>query len=89
MENNSRRDFLKLSALPLLTPVFKQGNIHLKKKPVIVLRSSWNDNNIGDIGHTPGTLRILETHLPEAEIMLWHAQPRPVTEALSAGISRK
>lgn len=82
MENNSRRDFLKLSALPLLTPVFKQGNIHLKKKPVIVLRSSWNDNNIGDIGHTPGTLRILETHLPEAEIMLWHAQPRPVTEAL-------
>jgi polysaccharide pyruvyl transferase WcaK-like protein len=38
--------------------------------------------NIGDIGHTPGTLRLLERYIPEAEILLWHAQPKPVTEAI-------
>ncbi len=37
----------------------------------ILLRSSWQTVNIGDIAHTPGVLRILEEHLPEAEIWLW------------------
>jgi hypothetical protein len=27
--------------------------------------------NIGDIAHTPGVLRLLEKHLPEAEVRLW------------------
>jgi polysaccharide pyruvyl transferase WcaK-like protein len=27
--------------------------------------------NIGDIGHTPGTLRLLEEHLPAAQVTLW------------------
>ena len=39
--------------------------------PRLLLRSSWQTVNIGDIGHTPGALRILEQHLPEAEITLW------------------
>lgn len=38
--------------------------------------------NIGDIGHTPGTLRLLERYIPEAEILLWHEQRRPITEAI-------
>lgn len=37
----------------------------------ILLRSSWQTVNIGDIAHTPGVLHILEQHLPEAEIWLW------------------
>lgn len=37
----------------------------------ILLRSSWQTVNIGDIGHTPGALRIFERQLPEAEITLW------------------
>ena len=41
------------------------------RAPRILLRSSWQTVNIGDIAHTPGVLRILETHLPEAEITLW------------------
>src|SRR4051812_41973367 len=53
-----------------------------KKNPVVLLKSSWNDMNIGDIGHTPGTLRLLERYYPEAEILLWHEHPRPVTEAI-------
>jgi hypothetical protein len=37
----------------------------------ILLRSSWQTVNIGDIGHTPGALRVFESHLPEAEMTLW------------------
>lgn len=37
----------------------------------VLLRSSWQTVNIGDIAHTPGVLHILEQHLPEAEITLW------------------
>lgn len=37
----------------------------------ILLRSSWQTVNIGDITHTPGVLSLLETYLPETEIYLW------------------
>ncbi|HQZ29005.1 MAG: polysaccharide pyruvyl transferase family protein [Verrucomicrobiales bacterium] len=37
----------------------------------ILLRSSWQTVNIGDIAHTPGVLHILEEYLPDAEITLW------------------
>ncbi len=37
----------------------------------ILLRSSWQCVNIGDIAHTPGVLAILEKYLPEAEVILW------------------
>jgi len=41
------------------------------RPPRILLRSSWQSVNIGDIGHTPGALGLLQKHLPEAEITLW------------------
>lgn len=41
------------------------------KAPRILLRSSWQTVNIGDIAHTPGVLAILEQYLPQAEITLW------------------
>ncbi|WP_323200765.1 polysaccharide pyruvyl transferase family protein [Nostoc sp. UHCC 0251] len=37
----------------------------------ILLRSSWQTVNIGDIAHTPGMLALLEKHCPGAEITLW------------------
>ena len=37
----------------------------------ILLRSSWQTVNIGDIAHTPGVLALLEKHLPEVEVRLW------------------
>lgn len=40
-------------------------------RPRILLRSSWQTINIGDIGHTPGVLALLERHLPQAEVRLW------------------
>jgi polysaccharide pyruvyl transferase WcaK-like protein len=39
--------------------------------PCILLRSSWQVVNIGDVAHTPGVLALLERHLPEAEGILW------------------
>ncbi len=42
-----------------------------KRPPRIVLRSSWQTVNIGDIGHTPGVLALIEKHIPEAEVTLW------------------
>jgi hypothetical protein len=41
------------------------------KPPQILLRSSWQSVNIGDIGHTPGALSLLEKYYPEAEVTLW------------------
>ena len=42
-----------------------------KRPPKILLRGSWQSVNIGDIGHTPGALALLQKHFPEAEITLW------------------
>lgn len=41
------------------------------RKPRILLRSSWQVVNIGDIAHTPGVLALIEQHLPQAEVILW------------------
>lgn len=41
------------------------------RPPRILLRSSWQTVNIGDIAHTPGVLHLLEQYLPQAEIRLW------------------
>ncbi len=49
----------------------KVGSAASHRAPRILVRSSWQTVNIGDIAHTPGILRILENHLPEAELTLW------------------
>jgi polysaccharide pyruvyl transferase len=41
------------------------------KRPQILLRSAWQTVNIGDIGHTPGALRLLYEHLPDVDVRLW------------------
>jgi hypothetical protein len=41
------------------------------RAPRILLRSSWQTVNIGDIAHTPGVLAILEKHLPDVHVTLW------------------
>lgn len=41
------------------------------KPPRILLISGWQTVNIGDIGHTPGVIRLLGEHIPEAQITLW------------------
>jgi polysaccharide pyruvyl transferase WcaK-like protein len=64
-----RRHFLHtaLATVFATVPAVAQG----KRPPKIVLRSSWQTVNIGDIAHTPGVLAILEKFFPEAEVILW------------------
>jgi polysaccharide pyruvyl transferase WcaK-like protein len=69
---HSRRRFLANSAAVLAASALAP---HLaaetKHAPRILLRSSWQTVNIGDIAHTPGVLALLEKHFPEAEVRLW------------------
>jgi len=48
----------------------------------ILLRSSWQTVNIGDIAHTPGVLQMLEEHLPEVRVTLWPSSVNNGVEAL-------
>lgn len=68
-----RRKFVKntakLAALLALSPSMVQAN-SVKKKTVL-LCSSWQTFNIGDIAHTPGVLAILEHELPNVNVILW------------------
>ena len=41
------------------------------RAPRLLLRSSWQTVNIGDIAHTPGVLALIEKHLPGVEVRLW------------------
>jgi hypothetical protein len=65
----TRRAFAGTSFASLLALALKAESG--KRAPRILLRSSWQVVNIGDIAHTPGVLALLEKHLPEAEVRLW------------------
>lgn len=64
----NRRSFLTgVAALPSVVALRARA----ARPSRILLRSSWQSVNIGDIGHTPGALSLIERHFPEAEITLW------------------
>ena len=47
----------------------------------ILVFFSWSHSNIGDIGITPGLLRLLERHIPEAEVVIVANTKADATEA--------
>jgi len=71
----NRRRFLKNSATAAastaLFPSLFAAAAKTGRPPRILLRSSWQSVNIGDIGHTPGALSLIEKYFPEAEVTLW------------------
>ena len=78
----SRRTFLQSSALALgaaTLPAFGQS---AKARKTVLLHCAWATKNIGDIGHTPGTLRFLEQYLPEANVILWAANTNAQVDAM-------
>ena len=69
----SRRNFISKTVLAgagiTLTSSFKKSTApHTPKH--ILLSSGWATRNIGDIGHTPGTLRYLTQNIPGAKVTL-------------------
>ena len=67
----NRRTFLAELTAALAAARCGSGRASAGDPPRILLRSSWQTVNIGDIGHTPGVIRLLGEHLPEAEVTLW------------------
>src|SRR4051794_41031382 len=64
----NRRQFLASAAVAGLAASVRAADGRPKR---ILLRSSWQTVNIGDIAHTPGVLALLEKHLPDVEVRLW------------------
>ncbi len=82
---SSRRRFLQQASLALgasALPALRAAEAGRGAGKTILLKSAWDTINIGDIGHTPGTLRILEQHLPGAHVILWAAKLNEAVEAM-------
>ena len=70
----NRRHFLHTAIIGTLATA--SAHAADKRSPRILLRSSWQVVNIGDIAHTPGVLALIEKHIPEAEVRLWASGDR-------------
>lgn len=68
-----RRNFIRNTGALITAGMFAGSPVVaelLAKKKKILVISGWQDVNIGDIGHTPGLLHVLETYLPQTQITL-------------------
>ncbi|MBA4017962.1 MAG: hypothetical protein C0483_12380 [Pirellula sp.] len=78
----SRRTFLQAAGCALgataLPPLAKAA----ESQKTVLLQCGWAVKNIGDIGHTPGTLRFLEQYLPEAKVILWAQNTNEQVDAM-------
>jgi polysaccharide pyruvyl transferase WcaK-like protein len=66
----NRRTFLASTSAAALVTALRAAT-PAGRAPRILLRSSWQVVNIGDIAHTPGVLALIEKFLPTAEVRLW------------------
>jgi len=65
-----RRDFLATASAAALGASLRAA-VPAARAPRILLRSSWQVVNIGDIAHTPGVLALIQRYVPTAEVRLW------------------
>ncbi|HVF28451.1 MAG TPA: polysaccharide pyruvyl transferase family protein [Pyrinomonadaceae bacterium] len=74
-----RRNFLASTLAAVISaPVVRSA----QKQRRILLRSSWQTVNIGDIAHTPSMLALLEKYRPDDEVTLWPNPLNPEVEHL-------
>jgi hypothetical protein len=88
----SRRTFLKTTVAaaagatgPVASEVLAPAALTAqepKRRKIVLLQCGWATKNIGDIGHTPGTLRFFEQYLPEAHIILWAVNTNDPVDAM-------
>lgn len=75
----TRRTCLASIAAPALRAVPKRA------RPSILLISGWNLYNIGDVAITPGFLRLVQQHFPEAKVtVLLQTYPKEIGDYLRA-----
>jgi polysaccharide pyruvyl transferase WcaK-like protein len=80
----SRRNALAAAAPTALTLITRAAEPQQPKPKHLLLRSGWQTINIGDIAHTPGLLRLLQTHLKGTKVTLWpNKLDEEVTELLT------
>lgn len=79
-----RREFIKKSGfIAGLGLVASAGACTIqKKRKTIVLWSGWDTVNIGDIGHTPGLLSLLQKYLPDVRIILIASTMNPAIRSM-------
>lgn len=84
MTHITRKEFLKqsLTLAACLATIPALAGRNSKSKRTVLLRSSWQVENIGDIAHTPGVLALIEKYLPEAEVRLWPSDVRSGVEEM-------
>ncbi len=75
----NRRTFLAATVTTVTAAPFARA---ADKPRHILLRSSWQTVNIGDIAHTPGMLALLEKHRPQDRVTLWPNGLSPAVEKL-------
>ncbi len=56
--------------------------VYAQRPKNILLYTNWQNSNIGDIGHTPGTLATLEKYIPEANVVCWMRSTSAEVEAM-------
>lgn len=78
----TRRTFLASSTLALGASALPVSAQDAKPPKTVLLQCAWATKNIGDIGHTPGTLRFLEQYLPQAKVILWAASTNAQVDAM-------
>lgn len=82
-----RREFIKqasaASLISFLLPLLNMPQANAAhRRPRILLRSSWQAVNIGDIGHTFGIMELFKKYMPTAEVILWPVSRDAEVDAL-------
>jgi polysaccharide pyruvyl transferase WcaK-like protein len=78
----SRRTFLKASGTILGATALPSFAQTAQPQKTVLLQSAWATKNIGDVGHTPGTVRFLEQYLPQAKVILWASNTNAQVDAM-------
>ena len=78
----SRRTFLQVTGLALGAGALPAVAKDSPPQKTVLLQCAWAVKNIGDIGHTPGTLRFLERYLPEVKVVLWAQNTNEQVDAM-------
>lgn len=80
---SSRREFLRQALTSgALASAGLTSALAAEKPRRLLLRSSWQTVNIGDIAHTPGMIALLERQLPDLSVTLWPSRLSPEVEQL-------